>query len=264
MEEEFKFPSNWGLPEKWSIWPLNMQFAAWPCPAFILLFLCEQSVNRNMWSLIVILQVPNITQWTFWILTKQNSLNFDLISDFLSGYYKHWQTTMTDWRTDCNLHMSIFYLLFRKHQTLHLRKVKISFWSETFSLKRSEPFPTYKWHLLSNSSEPPCSTIFLSDIMTRQVFVSPDLVPGVRLGILWASRQSDVSSLSYFEWFICSPGLTLWEILFILPTNSLSGEQDELSYFNKNAIPVCNTISSPPSPTTVTSLLTMWKCHWCN
>ena len=95
MEEEFKFPSNWGLPEKWSIWPLNMQFAAWPCPAFILLFLCEQSVNRNMWSLIVILQVPNITQWTFWILTKQNSLNFDLISDFLSGYYKHWQTRLT-------------------------------------------------------------------------------------------------------------------------------------------------------------------------
>ena len=204
-----------------------------------------------------------------WIMNLSNEtkafLTFLIFNfNFLSGYYKHGQTTMTDWRTSCNLHMSIFYLLFRKHQTLHLRKVKISFWSETFSLKRSEPFPTYKWHLLSNSSEPPCSTIFLSDIMTRQVFVSPDLVPGVRLGILWASRQSDVSSLSYFEWFICSPGLTLWEILFILPTNSLSGEQDELSYFNKNAIPVCNTISSPPSPTTVTSLLTMWKCHWCN
>ena len=30
-----------------------------------------------------------------WILTKQNSLNFDLISDFLSGYYKHWQTRLT-------------------------------------------------------------------------------------------------------------------------------------------------------------------------
>ena len=188
--------------------------------------------------------------------------------NFLSGYYKHWQTTMTDWRTDCNLHMSIYIFVILPTPNSTSAKGQNLFWNlaldETFSLERSETFYTNKWHLFSNSSEPPCRTIFLSDIMTRQVFVSPDLVPGVRLGVLWASRQSDVSSLSYFEWFICSPGLTLWEILFILPTNSLSGEQDELSYFNKNAIPVCNTISSPPSPTTVTSLLTMWKCHWCN